>query len=106
MNSWKPIIRENLQTRPELENIMDKYAAAFLKNTQLVEHLTKGKFGRYAKTIFYSLPVNQSNSTVVTVKGKRTNYGDGQGLQIPSTIKLKGEAKCVKILQEQLNLYL
>ena len=105
MSSWKPIIGENLQTRPEHDNIMNKYAAALLKDTQIVGHLTKGESGRYAKTIFYLPRANKSNSAVVTVKGKRTDYGDGQDLQIPCTLKFKGEAKCIKILQEQLNLY-
>ena len=51
MNSWNPIIGENLQTRPEPENIMDKYDVAVLKDRQVVGHLTKGKSGRYAKTM-------------------------------------------------------
>ena len=33
MNSWKPIIGEELQTCPEPENIMDKYTVAVLKDT-------------------------------------------------------------------------
>ena len=84
MNSWNPIIGENLQTRPEPENIMDKYDVAVLKDRQVVGHLTKGKSGRYAKTMF--------------------SYRDGQGLQIPCTIKFKNEENCFKILQGELNL--
>ena len=55
VNSSKAIIGENLQTRPESENIMDKYAAAVLKDTHVVGCLTSGKSGQYAKTIFYFL---------------------------------------------------
>ena len=105
MNSWKPIIGEELQTCPEPENIMDKYTVAVLKDTQVVRHLTIRKSGRYAKTVFYFLQVNQSNSVVVTLKGKKTNYRDRKALQTSCTIKFKGEAKCIKILQEQLNLF-
>ena len=60
MNSWNPIIGENLQTRPEPENIMDKYDVAVLKDRQVVGHLTERKSGRYAKTMI--------------------SYRDGQGL--------------------------
>ena len=84
--------------------MMDEYAVAVLKNTHVVWHLAKGKTGQYAKIIFCFLQANQSNCVVVAIKGKRTNYGDGQGLQIPCK-KFKGEAKCIKILQEQLNSY-
>ena len=74
VKSWKAIIGENFQTRPESENIVDKYAAPVLKDTQGVGHLTNGKSGQYTKTIFYFLWSNQSNSAVATVKGKRTSY--------------------------------
>lgn len=99
MNSWNPIIGGNLQTRPEPENIMDKYDVAVLKDRQVVGHLTKGKSGRYAKTIFYFFQANQSNSAVVML-----SYRDGQGLQIPCAIKFKSEENCFKILQGELNL--
>ena len=99
MNSWNPIIGGNLQTRPEPENKMDKYDVAVLKDRQVVGHLTKGKSGRYAKTIFYFFQANQSNSAVVML-----SYRDGQGLQIPCAIKFKSEENCFKILQGELNL--
>ena len=70
MNIWKPIIGDNLQTRPEPEDMMETYAVAILKDKQFVGHLTKEKFGRYAKTIFYFLRANQSSFAIVTVKGK------------------------------------
>ena len=33
INSWKPIIGENLKTHSEAENVMKKYAVAVLKDT-------------------------------------------------------------------------
>ena len=49
MNSWKPIIGENLktfpehrQTFPEPESIIDKHIVTVLKDSQVVGHLTKG----------------------------------------------------------------
>ena len=104
-NSCKTLIGENFQIHPESKNIINKYFMAVLKDIRVVGYLNKGKSGRYAETIFYFLSAYQSNSAVVTVKGKRTNYGDRQGLHIPCKIKFKEEAKCFKILQEQLNLY-
>ena len=41
----------------------------------------------------------------ITVTGKKVNFGDGQGLQIPSTILFKGEEKYIEALKNQLNLY-
>ena len=67
---------------------MNKHTVAILKDTQVVEHLTKDLHltGWYTKTFFYFLRANHSNSAVVTVKGKRNNSGEGQVLQIPCTI--------------------
>ena len=104
MNSWKKIIGEKWKTRAKPENIMNKYVVAVLKDKQ-VEHLTKVKSESWAKTIFYFLRANQSSSAVFTVKRKRSNYENGLGLQISCTIKLKGEAKCIKILHKQQTLY-
>ena len=70
MNEWKPFDGEVLKTRPELENAVDKYAVAVVKDTHDVGHLKKGKNGRFAKTIFYFLRANQLNIADVTVKGR------------------------------------
>ena len=48
MNDWKPIIGENLSTRSEPENTIDKYTVAVLKDTQVLGHLCKGKSDRDA----------------------------------------------------------
>ena len=68
---------------------MGKYAVAALKDTQVVGHLTKGKSGHYTKTTFYFLRDNQANFAVVTVKGKRATYGEGQGLRFPAQLNTK-----------------
>ena len=39
--------------------------------------------------MLYFFRANQPNSAVVAVQGKRTDYGERQGLQIPCTIKFK-----------------
>ena len=67
-------------------------------------HLKKGKTCRYAKTVFYFLGANPTNTASITVTGKRVNFGDGQSLQIPCTIVFKGEEKYTEVLKKQLNL--
>ena len=45
MNDWTPILGENLSTRPEPENEIDKYAVAVTKDARVIGHLKKGKTG-------------------------------------------------------------
>ena len=96
---------ESLTARPEPDNEIDKYAVAVTKDARVIGHLKKGKTGRYAKTVFYFLRANPMNTANITVTGKRVNFADGQGLQIPCTILFKGEEKYIEVLKKQLNLY-
>ena len=41
MNDWTPIIGENLSTRPEPENEIEKYAVAVTKDARVISHLKK-----------------------------------------------------------------
>ena len=43
MSDWTSILGENLSTRPETENEIDKYAAAVTKYVPVIGHLKKGK---------------------------------------------------------------
>ena len=52
MNDWTPLLGENLSTRSEPKNEIDKYAVAVTKDARVIGHLKKGKTGWYAKTIF------------------------------------------------------
>ena len=45
MNDWKPILGENLSTRPEPENEIDKYTVIVTKDAWVIGHLKKGKAG-------------------------------------------------------------
>lgn len=103
MNEWTPVIGESLQTRPEPENEIDKYAVAVTKDDKVIGHLKKGKTGRYAKTIFYFLRSKSTNAANISDTGKRVNLGDGEGLQIPCTITFEGEEKYLDILKRELN---
>ena len=98
MNDWAPISGENLSTRPEPESEIDKYAVAVTKDARMIGQLKKGKTGRYSKTVFYFLPADPISTACITVTGKRVNFGDGHGLQIPCTILCKGEEKYIEDL--------
>ena len=96
MNDWTPILGENLSTRPESESEIDKYAVAVTKDARVISQLKKGKTGRYPKTVIYFLRANLMSTACITVTGKRVNFGDGHGLQIPCTILYKGEEKYIE----------
>ena len=98
MNDWSPILGENLSTRPEPESKNDKYAVAVTKDARVIGQLKKGKTGRYSKTVFYLLPADPMSTACITVTGKRVNFRDGHGLQIPCTILCKGEEKYIEDL--------
>ena len=66
----------------------------------VVGHLSKGKTGRFAKTISFFLRVSNLHYCRVEVTGKRVNLGDGQGLQIPCTLHFTGEAKYIDKLKD------
>ena len=76
MNDWTPILEENLSTRPEPENKIDKYVVAVTKDARLIGHLKKEKL----VTVFYLLQANPMNTASITVTGISVNFGDGQGL--------------------------
>ena len=92
MNDWTRILGENLSSRPEPENEIDKYAVAVSKDAWVIGHLKKGKD-------------NPVNTASITVTGKRVNFADGQGLQIPCTILFKGEEQYIEVLKKRLNFH-
>ena len=53
-NIWKSTVNEELETKMEPDNVMDKYAVCVKKNTSIVGHLLLGKNGKFAKMIFIS----------------------------------------------------
>ena len=100
MNDWTPILGENLSKRPEPENKIDKYAVVVTKDARVIGYLKKGETSRYAKTAFYFLRANPMNTASITVTGKRVNFGDGQGLQVPCTNLFKGEEIYFEVLKK------
>lgn len=99
---WKPTVNEKLSTRREPDNPVDKYAVYLLQDRETIDgHLKKGKSGRFAKTIFYFLRVDNRNSCTVLVRGMPVNLGDREGMQVPCKLLFEGEKKYVSILERE-----
>ena len=75
---WTPVEKEELTNIMEPTNIQDKFAVAVKKKKKLVGHLSKGKTGQFAKTIFYFLKSCESNRQ--SNKSRRWN-GDESSMQ-------------------------
>ena len=58
-NIWKLTVNEELETKMEPDNVMDKYAVCVKKNTSIVGYLPFGKNGKFANMIFYFLRADQ-----------------------------------------------
>ena len=68
-------IGEVLKTLLEPENDYDKFAVAVEMFSHVVGHSTKGKSGRFAKTICFFLRANYRRYCRVEVRAKRVNLG-------------------------------
>ena len=93
MMKLNPTLEEFLKTRLETENEIDKLSV-------VVEHFSKGKTGRFVKTILFFLCGNNENSYKVEVTGKRVSLGDEEGLQIPCKLLFTGDAKYIDKLKD------
>ena len=101
--SWNPYVGEELRAVMQPNNLMDKFAVVVERNELgVVGHLPLGKFGKFAKTIFYFLKANQPNSCNVIVRGKTVNEGDGKGMKVPSRLLFSAEERFINVLQKQL----
>ena len=58
-NIWKLTVNEELETKTEPDNVMNKYAVCVKKNTSIVGHLPLGKNGEFTKMIFYFFKADQ-----------------------------------------------
>ena len=57
---------------------------------KIVVHLKKGRCGKFAKAIFYFPCSVAYSSAWAKVTGKRFNFGDGEGMQVPCKLSLSG----------------
>ena len=99
---WTPTMEQALKAIPESKNVVDKYAVCVMLGDEIVGHLKKGRTGRFAKTVFYFLRVDEKGLCVAVVKGKAVNFGDGEGMQVPCTLHFKGTTKFIDVLRQQL----
>ena len=85
---WKPKQGEQLYVLMEPNNRMDKSAACAKINEKIVGHLKKGTSGRFAKPIFHFPHSDAYSSAWAKVIGKRCNFGDEEGMQVPCKLNL------------------
>ena len=100
MTKWTPENGDILKARPEPGNEYGKYAVAVKRRGDVVRHLFKERFARFAETVSHFLPASNENCCRVEVTGKRVNLGDREGLQIPCILHFSGEAKFVSRLKD------
>ena len=99
---WATVVGQRLDTRPEEENPVDRFAVAVLYEENIVGHLPKGKLGRYAKTVSYFLKAKARNSCTVIVTGNPVNLGDKKGMQVPCQLLFNGSEDHIAVLQREL----
>ena len=69
----------------EPKNKLNKYAVPVKgKDGDVIGHLSLGKLGKFAKTVFYSLKSDKNHHCKITVTGKATNASDGLGMKGPA----------------------
>ena len=93
-------MNEELETKMEPDNVMDKYAVCVKKNTSIVVHLVVHlvKTGNLRKMTFNFLRADQDAECKVVITGEEVNLGDGDGMQVPWKLKISGPRKMVEIL--------
>ena len=67
-NTWKPIVGQVLQCQMEPDNDVDKYAVAVMNKDRVVGHLMKLKNGKFAKTVFFFVRVDLTNSAKLIMR--------------------------------------
>ena len=100
MTKWTPKYGEILKARPEPNNEYDNYVVTVERCGNVVEHFSKGRTARFAKSVLYFLRASNENCYRVEVMGKIINLGDGEGLQIPCILYFSGESKFVSKLKD------
>ena len=68
---WTPSIGDELQGFIESTNKLGKYAVAVKgKDGDVIGHLSLGKSGKFAETVFYFLKSDKNHQCKITVTGK------------------------------------
>ena len=82
---------EQLHVLIETDNCVDKFTVCAEKKQAVVGHLKKGDSGKFAKRILYFLRSDIYFSCYANVSAKRCNLKDGEGLQVPCKMILRGQ---------------
>ena len=101
-NIWSPKEKDILNTEIEPSAVMDKFAVVIKNNTTTVGHLPKGKTGRFSKTVFYFLKIENTSCKVAITSQKTVNLGDGLRMRIPCKLIFRGQSQFVDILEQEL----
>ena len=97
LNSWTPVVGEQLVVRRELDNNHDQYAVAVIKDGEVVGHVPQAK----SRLISFFLGYD-GNVCFCEVTGARLNRGVGLGMEVPCVYKFYGRSAYVKKLKELL----
>ena len=97
-----PKEKDILNTEIDPSNVVDKFAVVIKNNTTTVGHLPQGKTGRFCKTVFYFLKIDNTSCKVVITSPKAVNLGDGLGMRIPCKLTFRGQSQFVDILEQEL----
>ena len=95
---WFPTKDKHLHAGMQATKGLDKYAVAVqTEDSKVVGHLTLGKSGKFAKTIFCN--VCESNVCVAVVTGKPVNQGNRKGMKVTCSLhqSVKGHIRDIDI---------
>ena len=70
-------------------------------NTTTVGYLPKGKTGRFCKTVFYFLKIENTSCKVVITSQKTVNLGDVLGMRISCKLIFRRQSQFVDILEQE-----
>ena len=100
---WNPVKGEVLDTIMEPENPTNRYAVCVENNGNVVGYLTKGKNGRFSKTIFFFLRADKYGSCKVRIR-KSKSINRGEGMEVECTLEFTGQRQIIDILKENLKI--
>ena len=93
--TWAPFFRGEIRCSKHPSNIKDKYVVAIFQGgrNKVIGHLSLGKSGKFAKTIFHFLKAAKENRCQTIVLGKVVNKNDGLEMKVPSRLIFTAEEK-------------
>ena len=97
---WIPFIGKKLTCRMEPKKTFEKYAVAVIKNGSVIGHLMKRERGKFAKTIFLFLHLDELKLCTAVVTSKTVNKNDGLGMQIPCKLIFTKSKNFIEKLQK------